>query len=253
MPITVERLSVFPVKGFNAARVARVEAAAGRALPDDRRFAVAHGASAVDPTAPAWHPKTHFLNLMTTERLARLDLDFDPDSGMLTVRRDGKPVARGAITTPLGRDLINQFLAAFVSRDEARGAPKLVEAAGFAFTDRADGLVSIVNAASARDLERVVRRPVDPMRFRANLIVGGAEPWEEFGWIGRALRVGGARLEGVERIGRCAATNVDPATAERDMNIPKALQQGYGHTDFGVYARVVGDGPIAEGDAVTVE
>ncbi|MEQ8968535.1 MAG: MOSC domain-containing protein [Azospirillaceae bacterium] len=252
MAITVERISIFPVKGFNARRLARVEASPGRALPDDRRFAVAHGASAVDPIRPSWQPKTQFLNLMTTERLARLDLDFDPESGRLTVNRDGKTVARGVITTPLGRDLINQFLAAFVSRDAARGSPKLVEAPDFAFTDRPEGLVSIINTASVKDLERVVRKPVDPMRFRGNLLIAGAEPWAEIEWIGRTLAIGGARLEVVERIGRCAATNVDPASAERDMNIPKALQHGYGHTDCGVYARVVEGGPIAEGDTVTV-
>jgi hypothetical protein len=53
-----------------------------------------------------------------------------------------------------------------------------------------------------------------------------------------------------KRIQRCAATDVNPETAERDLNIPKALMRGYGHVHMGVYARVVTGGNIATGDEV---
>jgi hypothetical protein len=36
------------------------------------------------------------------------------------------------------------------------------------------------------------------------------------------------------------------------MAIPAELQRAFGHTDFGVYARVVSDGTIALGDSVAV-
>ena len=51
---------------------------------------------------------------------------------------------------------------------------------------------------------------------------------------------------------RCAATNVNPETAERDMNLPLTLRKGFGHMDMGVYAKVVSGGQIAPGDAVTL-
>ncbi len=63
--------------------------------------------------------------------------------------------------------------------------------------------------------------------------------------------VGGAGLQVVEPIGRCAATNVNPETAERDRNIPLSLKQGFRHTRMGVYAKVTVDGEIAKGDSVT--
>ncbi len=49
---------------------------------------------------------------------------------------------------------------------------------------------------------------------------------------------------------RCAAVNVDPVTAERDMNIPQALMQMYDHADCGVYAQVIAGGTITTGDPV---
>ena len=53
-----------------------------------------------------------------------------------------------------------------------------------------------------------------------------------------------------ERIDRCAAVNVNPDTAERDLNIVKFLQAGFGHIDLGVFVRVTKAGRAAVGDAV---
>jgi len=49
---------------------------------------------------------------------------------------------------------------------------------------------------------------------------------------------------------RCAATSVNPLTAERDINIPGLIARTYRHPDCGVYAEVVSDGRIAIGDRV---
>jgi uncharacterized protein len=34
------------------------------------------------------------------------------------------------------------------------------------------------------------------------------------------------------------------------MNLPRALQQAFGHADMGVYARVIAGGRVAVGDPV---
>ena len=61
-----------------------------------------------------------------------------------------------------------------------------------------------------------------------------------------------ARLKVVKRIVRCAATDVDPETAARDLNIPHTLMRRFGHAECGVYAEVIAGGSIAAGDAITV-
>ena len=60
----------------------------------------------------------------------------------------------------------------------------------------------------------------------------------------------GARLRVTKRTERCAATNVDPVTGQRDLAIPRTLMQRLGHADCGVYAEVVTGGRVAEGDAL---
>ena len=96
------------------------------------------------------------------------------------------------------------------------------------------------------------RRRIDPLRFRANVYFQGAPAWSELYWIGSEIALGDARLKVIAAITRCAATQVNPATAERDLDIVGALQRGFGHNLMGIYAEVVAGGDIAMGDALTV-
>jgi hypothetical protein len=246
MSAIIAQIYRYPVKGLSAEPLARVALTPGRPLPHDRRFALAHGATRFDG-APHWLPRNNFLMLARNARLAALETRFDPETEVLTVSRHGRAVARGKATDPTGRAVLEQFFAAYLG-DEAHGPPKIVEAAGQPFSDTAQPRLSLINLASLGALARVAGAPVAPLRFRGNLYLDGVGPWQEFTWIGRELAVGGARLRVVERIERCAATNVDPETGARDRNLPLALTKGFGHTDMGVYAEVVAGGDIAIGD-----
>lgn len=247
----VAALHRYPVKGLTAEALDAVDLAPGRGFPDDRRFAVALGTTAYDQTEPAWLPKAAFYQLARNERLALLEGRYDSANEMLTLSRSGKPVVRGKATDPQGRAVIGEFLAAFLA-GEGQGRPRLIEGPGIGLADCGEALVSIIGEASLGDLARIVGRPVERLRFRANVYLAGTKPWEELSWVGRRISIGSAVLEVVDRIGRCAATNVDPATAERDMNLPRALQQAFGHADMGVYARVVDGGRVATGDKVSL-
>ena len=57
----------------------------------------------------------------------------------------------------------------------------------------------------------------------------------------------------VKRIVRCAATNVDPDTAARDLEIPPTLSRHLWHMDCGIYAEVIEYGEIGVGDTIAVE
>jgi uncharacterized protein YcbX len=246
---TIVGIYRYPVKGLSPEAMASVNLNQGETLPFDRAYAIENGPGRFDPAAPAHLPKTNFLMLMRDERLATLETRFDEATHRLTICRGGKPVVTGDLLTRTGRALIEQFMAAYM-RDSLRGAPKIVVAPGHSFSDVAAKCLHVVNLASVRELEREVGRPVHPLRFRPNLVIDGAAPWSEFSWLGAELSAGGARLVVVKRTSRCAATNVDPMTGHRDMDIPAVLARKWGHIDFGVYARVTGAGPIAAGDSV---
>jgi uncharacterized protein YcbX len=249
MSATVAIIQRFPVKGLSAQALPAVELCPDQGLPGDRRYAIAHGASAFDPLAPAWQPKSNFVTLSRTARLASLEADYDPEAAVLVIRRSGRQVARGALSSPIGRQLIEQFLDAYL-KDDCPGMPRLVDAPGVMFSDRREPLVSIINAASLRDLERVVKQPVDPVRFRSNFVIDGVAAWAETGWVGRSLTLGAARLEVVRPIVRCSSINIDPASGADLPNIQLALQRGYGTDACGVYARVSAGGTVRCGDPV---
>ncbi len=250
MTITVVDICRYPVKGLSAEHLEQVELAPGEGVPHDRRFALAHGSTSFDPRDPQWQPKTHFLMLMRDEKLAQLRVRFEPEAGLLKIERGGKQVVSAKATEALGRTLIGQFFAGFLG-GVARGTPKLLEAPGHMFSDARQKYVSLINLASVRDLERVMRKPVHPLRFRANVYVEGAPAWSEFNWTGEEISLGATRLKVAGPIDRCAATNVDPETAERDLNVPLALQRGFGHVNMGIYAEVIEAGELAKGDELT--
>ena len=103
-----------------------------------------------------------------------------------------------------------------------------------------------------RDPEQRIGRPLDPLRFRANLYVEGWPAWAENDWEGRGLRLGEAEARVFKPIVRCAAPGVDPATAIRDLDIPAELHRLYGHMHCGIYVQVTKAGAVREGDEATL-
>jgi uncharacterized protein YcbX len=99
-------------------------------------------------------------------------------------------------------------------------------------------------------IEDVVGTGVDPLRFRGNIHVTGWPAWHEFDLLDQEIAIGPVRAKVVKRIVRCAATNVDPATGIRDLEIPKTLMQRFDHMDCGVYAEILSQGEVSIGDEI---
>ena len=243
----IEAIYRYPVKGLSPQRLAHTHLTPGEPLPCDRLYAVENGPSGFDPASPQYFPKTRFLMLMRNARLAELRTSFDDHA--LTIRYENREVARGDLRTAEGRAAIERFFAEHCA-DELRGPPKVVHAPGHSFSDVARKVVSIINLGSVADLENAAGAPVNPLRFRGNLHVVGWPAWREFELVGREIAVGLARLKVIKRIVRCAATEVDPDTAIRDLPVPRVLMDTYDHADCGIYAEVIVGGMIATGDTI---
>jgi uncharacterized protein YcbX len=254
MSIRIASLQRYPVKGLSPEPLESATLAKGGYFPGDRLFAVENGPAGFDPENPAHQPKIKFLMLMRNESLARLRTRYLDSITTLFIEEGGREVARGDLSTREGRLAIEAFFRRFMPK-ELRGPPKVLEAPeGFRFTDSRRGYVSLINLASVRELENVVGAPVDPLRFRGNIHIEGLAAWAEFDLVGKVLTTAsGVRLKVTKRIERCAATNVDPDTGIRDLQIPKSLMQAYGHFDCGIYAEVVNGGSIAKGETLERE
>lgn len=242
----------YPVKGLTGERQNRVALNAGQAIAYDRAWAIEAGTGKFDPNNPRYLPKINYLMLMRDEKLAGLDAVFDETNHVLTILRNGKQVTRGSLDQKIGRQLLEQFFAAFLPQT-SRGMPKIVGPSAQSFSDVSAEVVSIINLATVRDIERVTGVPVHPMRFRGNIYIDGIEPWEEFNWLDKSLTVNGMPVfEVASRIKRCAATNVDPLSGKRDLTVPRTISSAFGHEDCGIYASVTNDAVIKEGDMIDV-
>jgi hypothetical protein len=246
----IQSIYRYPIKGLSPEPMAGARLAVGEPLPGDRRYAVENGPSGFDPAQPRHQPKSHYLMLMRNERLATLKTRLEEASQTLVIASPGREAARGDLGSPEGRGAIERFFAGFCA-DELRGPPRVLQAPGFSFSDVARKVVSIINLASVAALAESIGAAIDPLRFRGNVYVAGWPAWREFDFVGEEIALGSdARVRAVKRIVRCAATNVDPETGIRDLDIPGALLRTYGHADCGIYAEVVSPGAIARDDPV---
>jgi len=64
--------------------------------------------------------------------------------------------------------------------------------------------------------------------------------------------LGEAHLRVVAPVGRCAAIDVDPATAIRGEDTLSIMRHAFGHTDLGVFAEILTSGTVKIGDTITV-
>jgi len=247
----VASIARYPVKSLRGEALEAADLVPGRCIESDRRFAIAHENCELDARSPAWLPRRHFSHLAKDSGLALLGARFDACTNRLVLLEREMVAVSAEISTADGCRAIDDFLRARAA-SFGYASMRLVELPGIAFTDTEDSFISLINLASVRDLGRRMGVALDPRRFRSNLVVEHATPWAELEWLGRELHLGTARLAITAKIDRCAATNVNPDTAERDLNIPTALRRLFGHIFFGVALNVVSAGTVSRGDNVSV-
>ncbi|MDA0786472.1 MAG: MOSC domain-containing protein [Proteobacteria bacterium] len=249
MSASISEIHIYPVKGLSGLDLAQATLEKGQAIAGDRRFALGRPGFVFDTENPVWMPKTNFLALVRDEKLAELDAGFNAVTNILTLRQGGCIVLAADISGAEGRTAIEAFFAEFLA-GEIDGTPTFLEAGDHSFSDFDAKVISLINLDSVAALGSEIDTDIDARRFRANIYFEGQAAWTEFDWLDRKIRIGTAVAEVIKRTRRCAATNVNPDTATRDLNLPRALQKGWGHTDMGVYARVVEPGEIRPGDPI---
>ncbi len=255
MSVRVAGVFRYPVKSLGGEVLAAAALAPARCLANDRRYAFVP--SALGAPQPGWRPKSRCVALVRHASAARLSARYDDAGGVLSLSADGRVLAAG-VPENAGERARLEVAAAEILSAEVGGRVDLVSAGaridgtGSALTDVDAPFVSLVNLASVAALAAALGAAVDPLRFRANLLIEGAPPWAERDWSGRELSIGAARLRIAEPIGRCAATEVNPASAARDLPVLRGLSGGFGHVEMGIYAQVTGAGDVAAGTEVAL-
>ena len=239
----------YPVKGLSPEPLSGIVLEAGKPFPFDRVFAFARPGVPMDYDNPKWAKKGLFIMLMLEEALASVQTSLDPDTLLMTVKDGGRTILTAGLATPDGRVEFEAFVRQLVPT--LRDRPRLVRSLDGHFMDKPDNVLSMINLETVRALEAEWGYPIDPLRFRANFYVDGLRPWQENDWIGSDIRLGDVVFRVDRRNGRCGATNVNPATGARDLDIPASLRAAFGHKDLGVYLVARSAGKVVVGDPLS--
>lgn len=246
MSVTLAQIWRHPIKGIGAERISGAFLAPDFALPLDRAFAVIEeGAVAAQGQ---WQPCRSFVRGAKAPQLMAISAKCHADGTMCL----SHPDLPDFTFDPRGDDAgLIAWLRAIYPPD--RPAPvAIVAAPQSGMTDVNFASISVLNLASLRALEARADVGLDPRRFRGNLWLDGLAPWEEMNLIGATLVIGDARLKIVEPINRCRATEANPDTGKRDVPMLRILEDGWGHSAFGVYAETTHQGHIAQDAEVEI-
>ena len=243
MAATVASLWRHPIKGVGAEALQEVALSEGRCLPFDRRWAIAQEGAVFDPDTPAWMHCRNFVRGAKAQKLMAVTARMT-ESGITLSHPDRRDIT---VDPETDEAALLSWLAPLYPTN--RPAPERLVSAGRAMTDSDFESVAILNRASLRALGQRAGALLDERRFRGNIWLEGLAPWEEFDLVGKQLTVGKATLEVVEPITRCRATHGNPETGRADVDVLATLEAGWGHQDFGVYAKVTHAGSVSIGDA----
>jgi uncharacterized protein len=259
--ITVRALHVFPVKSLRGIALARAEIG-DRGFLHDRRFMV------VDQEA-------RFLTQRTLPRMALLAAVIDGERLRLEAPGVGAidvpliPGGGSPRTVVVWRDRCEalslgeapaRWLTGYLGvRCELVYMPdETVRATDARFGEGrvgfADGFPFLVASLDSR--AELARRGADvPIeRFRANIVVEGAEPFAEDRW--RRIRIGRVAFRVAKPCARCVVTTIDPALGKASGSEPLRTLSAFRDSDegvlFGMNLIHEGRGTIAVGDEVEV-
>jgi uncharacterized protein YcbX len=249
----VTRLSVTPVKGLALHHPASVEVDR-TGVAGDRMFYLVDDADTL-------------FSIAKTGALVGLLADYDPESAVLTIDRDGEVLAAAAV------ELGDAHSAGFFGFKQVTGrlAPgpwdavfselagrslRLVRAAGTGHD--VEPLTLLGTASTARLSEVAGRADVDSRRFRMLIEFDGAAAHAEDRWTGRHLQIGGVVAQAGGPVQRCAGTTRNPESGAVDLKTLGLIGEYRGRQEsifglgfnFGVYASVVAPGRVRVGDAL---
>jgi uncharacterized protein YcbX/ferredoxin len=166
-------------------------------------------------------------------------------------------------TARIAPEAINLWLSSFFSRDvqlrwvgpDITRRVKRHEDVPLSFADGFPYLLT--NEASLRDLQNRCHASVQMEQFRPNIVVTGAQAWEEDTW--KVIRIGSVIFDVAKPCSRCIFTTISP---EKGLKHPsgeplKTLQsfrtaQDNGDVDFGQNLIARSSGVIRVGDEIEV-
>jgi len=236
-----------PLKSHGREALQQVSLSKGNTMPWDRCWAVAHEASSADGST--WVPCVNFSRGSKAPKLMAVNVKLNETAQTLTLSH---PERKDFTFQPDDIRQLSSFLAwikPLMPTDRAQSA-RIIRLQDRGFTDTDFASISINSHASLRALSEKIGLQLSPLRWRGNIWLDDLEPWAEHSWVGQQFRIGSVLFEGVEPVVRCLATTANPQTGEQDTDTLGALNDGWNHQNFGLYARIIESGKISIEDTL---
>lgn len=156
--------------------------------------------------------------VLTHPALGRCAVDRADERGAVV----DATIWRDTVSVRLGADAADAFLSAALGRsvrlafqyDPLARPVHSAHALDGDHVSLADGFPLLLTTEASLDaLNRRLPAPVGMARFRPNLVIAGAGPWQEDRW--RLIRVGETVLRLAKPCSRCVITTQEPDTGER--------------------------------------
>jgi uncharacterized protein len=261
---TIKQLFTYPIKGLTPQEMSEFDLTMGHGIKGDRAFALRFADYIEAANIPAenapWMSKKYFAVQNDWPLLAALECQYEAETAVLKVERQGVTVLTAETNTAAGRARIGSFfteyLATIEPTKEARHPQRVpLHLAGNSsgetrYPDREPVHISLLSQATLDQLTERAGTNIDVRRFRPNIVLDGVSAWSEFELIGKQFQLGNARIEVTARIGRCVNIEVNPENGDRDIPLLSLLQQEFGHAQTGVLAKVLGSGHVQIGDVL---
>ena len=248
--IALAELWRFPVKGFVGERLEEIEAVENSLLPHDRAFALTTGHPLThEKLGEGWLAKRHFMQLLREQRCAELAFRLTDSGQSLSLYHKGKKLAEAPIKdrASLSKALYDFMPDAFTSQ------PILSQLAQGGYSDTAAPWITLGGSASLEAFARLTGTQTSASRFRLNLILATDTEFIEQGWAGKIVTIGDVQLEIIEPVGRCGAISVNPQNSKRERDYLPEMEQAWGHTNLGMFARICTGGVLRCGNKLTID
>jgi uncharacterized protein YcbX len=203
---TLARLALYPIKSLDPLTVESANVLPSGAMEFDRRFALADVAG-------------RFINGKRTDLINTLEAHCDPGARTVSIGRRGAGEAR-SFHIDDDRPELEELLAAHFQM-----SVQIVENAITGLPDDSDApgptIISTATLETVAAWFEHISLDEARLRFRANLEIGGVEPfWEDrlYGAAGSTVRfrIGDVEFEGTNPCARCVVPMRDPATGNFD-------------------------------------
>ena len=245
----IQSIHFFPIKGLQGFELEDCSLKENQLLDNDRKFALSQSLN--HKAATSWLPKSHFKQLVNQPSLAKTRLSLISQTP-LTLKIEGSSETFN-LTDPSAKDAFANAITNLTNTNE-RANLNLIEAETGGLSDSRSQWISIGASASANKLIQRFSLDDSYFRFRLNIWIETQTPFEEFNWVGRKAKIGNAELEFQSPVGRCNAINVSAKTGDiTRQRLPQEMRAHFGHSDLGVFARVIKSGKISQTDKLILQ